>query len=971
MPHRQREEVINTVLALCIAHRGVPASPETIQQKGRARPDVIAIFRGLRCAIEGKVGDVSNAKNLVLSDAKRRVEQGIAQIAVGIVYPIQFRNTEFADLPNALDINQLDFCVYTEVGPGKWRIGGIDTILDELRRAHDIIVQDDVVQAAVEELSLGLTIVADNLLMSSATCDRLIQVLGIGKASSDNATQKRRRRETTAKLAALSLANALIFQEQLANADSRVLPLRRLLASSDLITQIAVHWEYICDTINYIPIFHIAREIILSLPSTQETVESLKTLIKTALLIVSRKAALRHDLMGRIYHYLLLEAKYLGTFYTSVSGATLLLKLSLNPDTNSTNYANLDSICTMRIADLACGTGTLLMASCQALIDNFVRSNAKMGYTVDENVLKKLHQIIMEDVIHGYDVLPSAVHLTASTLALLDPEISFKKMHLYSLPLGSDEGGQIYLGSIEYLGVGGVYTQLDLMGRSSAAFAVTGAGPVASLAPLPKLDLCVMNPPFVRSVNSNLLFGSVPDYRSAMQRELRRRINSDDRVMANITAGLGSVFAAIGHKYVKRGGRMSLVLPAAITTGGAWERTRRMIEQDYVLEYLVATHDAEKWSFSENTNLSEVLIVARKKRRDESIDQAKTRFVNLWRTPKASADALSIGEEIIKSLGADIGDPDHPATGEANIMLGSHVHGQVVAIPWRDLRGEPWVGCAFAQTDLVRTNWLFRRGYFQLPGSFSAVAVPTCRLEELGELGPDGRDIHDGFTRVLNPTSYATLWNHNSSAITSLAVSPNAYLSPRSTPPPGRPKRPAYLLWPRAARLLIGVRLRFNTHRLVAVRSNRESLSNVWYPFKFFTNSEDSEKVLALWLNSSIGILILSGHRVPTEGPWAQFKKPTLNKLPTLDVRALSESQLRVLVRVFDEIATDTLRPLCEMDEDPRRQVIDRSIEIALGLPSLAPLRELLSREPVICNYSIPNADAAGSIADSQFSLDF
>ena len=47
---------------------------------------------------------------------------------------------------------------------------------------------------------------------------------------------------------------------------------------------------------------------------------------------MAEQAAFRHDLMGRIYHWLLHHAKYLGTYYTSVSSATLLLKTV--PDTD-------------------------------------------------------------------------------------------------------------------------------------------------------------------------------------------------------------------------------------------------------------------------------------------------------------------------------------------------------------------------------------------------------------------------------------------------------------------------------------------------------------------------------------------------------------------------------------------------------------------------------------------------------------
>lgn len=80
MGERHREEVLNTVLAACLGRRGVDADPETILQKGRSRPDVMAVMRGLRCAVEGKVADTPNADLVVLAQAKSRVDQGVAHL---------------------------------------------------------------------------------------------------------------------------------------------------------------------------------------------------------------------------------------------------------------------------------------------------------------------------------------------------------------------------------------------------------------------------------------------------------------------------------------------------------------------------------------------------------------------------------------------------------------------------------------------------------------------------------------------------------------------------------------------------------------------------------------------------------------------------------------------------------------------------------------------------------------------------
>jgi hypothetical protein len=652
----------------------------------------------------------------------------------------------------------------------------------------------------------------------------------------------------------------------------------------------------------------------------------------------------------------------------------LLLKLALAADRWSVDWTDATVVRDFRIADLACGTGTLLMAASQAITDNFVRSSVKQRKPVDASALRQLHQAIMEDILHGYDVLPSAVHLTASTLALLAPEIAFRKMQLYSLPLGKLGDSSIYLGSIEYLHSDRVSTQLDLMGdgpSEGAAGALSGRGTLSSVAPLPPLDLCVMNPPFVRSVNSNLLFGSLPQHRAEMQRELSRRLhNSRGReVLASTTAGLASIFTAIGDRHLKPGGRLALVLPAAVTAGGSWSRTRRLIDTNYALEQVVASHDATRWAFSENTDLSEVLLVARKRRPDERPAPETCTFINLWRNPTATADALAIGESISNTSPAQIGSLTGREHGIAAINVGTTKWGEALQFPLSELQAEPWLGCAFAQTDLVRVNWHLRRGRLLLPGSATAATVNVCALEEVAELGPDGRDIHDGFTHGPRTTAYPALWNHDADAITTMNIEPNRYLTPRARPAAGRPERPASLLWPHAARPMLAVRLWFKTIRLVAVRLTSQALSNVWYPLKLRVPSEPAEKALVLWLNSTLGVLLLAGHRVPTRGPWVQFKKPTWNPMPVLNISTLGARELAMLADAYDRLLADPLLSLPYMESDPTRRLIDDTISRILRLPPLHLLREMLSREPIITNAAIGMPSEPTPTVSEQFEL--
>lgn len=89
---RNREEAVNTQLAILISKLGVTADAETIHVHGKHRPDVIFEMRGLRVVIEGKFADHPSAGDVVLDDARKRVASGIAHIAAAAVYPLALRS---------------------------------------------------------------------------------------------------------------------------------------------------------------------------------------------------------------------------------------------------------------------------------------------------------------------------------------------------------------------------------------------------------------------------------------------------------------------------------------------------------------------------------------------------------------------------------------------------------------------------------------------------------------------------------------------------------------------------------------------------------------------------------------------------------------------------------------------------------------------------------------------------------------
>lgn len=190
---------------------------------------------------------------------------------------------------------------------------------------------------------------------------------------------------------------------------------------------------------------------------------------------------------------------------------------------------------------------------------------------------------------------------------------------------------------------------------------------------------------------------------------------------------------------------------------------------------------------------------------------------------------------------------------------------------------------------------------------------------------------------------------HDASAVTTLSQVPNRYLSPLSQAKKDRPLRKANVLWPRAGRVLIAEGLRLNTQRLVAVRLDQQILSNVWWPLALERPNPAIEKALVLWLNSTLGLLVLLSHREETEGAWVSFKKPVLRDMPILDARSLNDNQLATLTDAYNRLCGETMLPFPEMAQDPVRVEIDGVIAEVLGLPRFDALRELLAREPVVC----------------------
>ena len=388
----------------------------------------------------------------------------------------------------------------------------------------------------------------------------------------------------------------------------------------------------------------------------------------------------------------------------------------------------------------------------------------------------ELHKAMVEQALHGYDVQLSAVHFAAASLAMLNPDIRFDRMNLYVMPLGA-EASNVYLGSLDFLGTDEAAVQFALSDEDVGVVTrdperVSGGGrrgvKEGVIAKLPDLDLAIMNPPFTRSVGGNLLFGSLPQTeRRKLQKELSRRLKKRrEPRQASATAGLGAAFVAAAAPKLRPGeGRLALVLPATVCTGPSWEQTRALIERDFALDMVIASHDPLRWNFSDSTDLSEALLVATRRSEDDTAKR-RTAFVNLWHNPDGVLDAHRVAQAITTTVPAKLED-----TGTALLEVdGQHV-GEVVSIPESKLIGRKWSGVQFARADVIRSALrLLDDGEAWVPGEEETARIPLCRLDELGQVGPDRRDVWDGFERTDATTAYPMVENHDTEQRRGLVV---------------------------------------------------------------------------------------------------------------------------------------------------------------------------------------------------------
>ena len=903
-----------------------------------------------------------------LAKSNQSIESSIA-----VRLPARLRNARAQELDRViLAADDLDFALYTH-SSGKrparypesgWLTGGV---YDLSLLVQSAALPPERIDRAATILEVGVNSAAQLLQEYSASHPKAIDLIA-DKLQQEVGIQTRR-------MAMTILANAFVFHENLARGPGALAEVRsvdelKIAAWSSLKSDVLDEWQKILD-VNYWPIFDIARRILTHIP-TPKSRPLLEQLARTAKSLAEDNLMRSHDLTGTVFQRLIADRKFLAAFYTTPASAALLVGLAVSSDTMllEGDWSNSEDVKALRIADFACGTGTLLSTTYRRI------SQLHELYGGDS---ASLHPEMMERALVGCDILPAAAHLTASMLSGAHPTITYEGSAIFTQPYGLQPNGKIALGSIDLM-----EDMALLEGSQITAKALESKGSADRdtwrYVPHSSFDMVIMNPPFTRSTNHEgrhqdvpnpvfAAFGSSAEEQKAMAAAAKKLTKG---TVAHGNAGEASTFLALAHYKLTFGGMLALVMPLTLMTGASWERARQLLANNYqgLILVSIAAVGRGAMSFSADTGMGECLVVGQR----NGERQKRAVFVVLNERPSHPYNGLAIAQQIRQLMShKELRQLEEGPVGGSVLRFGGNIVGQAIEAPLPS--SGSWKLARIVDLSLAQTAFqLATHGRVWLPSQLreDIVNLKMNAVRHVGKVGPIGRDINginpDGSIRGpfelrelqgdIVP-SYPILWAHKADRERTLAFEADYDGVPRRA----SSRDLQQSIDSKVERVLLAashchhnVDFRFNSQSTAMQFTQRKTIGGrAW--ISILLSSPAQEKAIVLWSNSTLGLLMYWWHCSKQQPGRGSITSQSLHNLPILDITTLTPTQATTAAQIFDETCRLPLKPIHELDQDENRKTLDkRFLGEVLKLPDsifrdngpLDILRQKLSREPSV-----------------------
>ncbi len=941
---RRQERVVNVELARLLRERcGLDAQAEVIID-GR-QPDILIVRDDATPIIVETEFEPARSVN---DDALAKLGLSVNGQPTGVTFalklPQELRNVGQDHLFERVAKSTLRWQEWYSDITSSAAIGGTyDDLCEHIRRATPRM---DIIADAVNELEAGATTAGAILQANPTTMQRVAMVFDREPALE------------VANMAALMVINAMVFQERLAGVsiDTPLLP-RDANDNPDLVGAITPVWAEILED-DYWPVFRTAYDVLRSIPVFEAGIFAAACL-NSARRILSNPVMSRHDLAGQVFNRLVADRKFLAANYTTIPIATMLAGLALDEKLwSDVDWTDVNALRELVVLDPACGTGTLLMASYREIARNYRSAVSSGKFSRTE---ESLHKTLIEDSFHGADVVDAAIHITASTLASMVVSVQFDKMNLHVFPLEVDEIDGPRLGSLDWMDSEQIRALFSGAGEQVSAL----SGITSTTLQRPEPKLIIANPPYRRHNSATgegdartRVFGH-KDVLS--ERKLAKRLSAllSDQP-GNQIAGLGSAFLCLADTLLKSDGRLAFVLPASSVAGTSWAQIRRMLSERYQVEYVISSHDPTPTPMSFDTNINEVLLIARKLRDDERAS-GRSRFVNLWRHPKTENEALALVGAIQRSP-LTLHRVDGPPVGGTPLFLGNDQWGEIVDSP---LGRSPWLGSRWKNATCGQYAYALINGEIWSANGMSKVAeMPICALEDVASISAYDLQVRgtsgafDIYAGDEPSAQFPALWHYSAKTHRSIINNPNARLSPKLGKNYGR-------IWDGSGHLHVTRDIRYTSQRIHAAYTSRNVLGiRSWFTLhvKMGDATDEIRRAipLALWLNSTFGMFCHAVHSNRSQTGRGLGSRTMLRTLPTLDVRQLADWQIDAAESVFRDFRDVSFEPFYRCDVDDNRSRLDESLaRDVLGcstetVDAVARIRSLLASEPSIYGSKRP-----------------
>ncbi|MFB6187516.1 MAG: Eco57I restriction-modification methylase domain-containing protein, partial [Halobacteriaceae archaeon] len=424
------------------------------------------------------------------------------------------------------------------------------------------------------------------------------------------------------------------------------------------------------------------------------------------------------------------------------------------------------------------------------------------------------------------------------------------------------------------------------------------------------VDLIIMNPPFTRQE-------SVGDFGDDYKDRLADRLDDYDENIHGLMSYF-SYFVLLADKFLKPGGRVAAVIPSTILNKKSDKGIRDLLLENYHVEYIVSRSDEP--NFSEDTDLREVLLVAKKG------SQGPTTYVDIEgldhdfsRLPQANEDLeagdnMSLNGMTLQKVDVDTLNPNNlfgPVAINNNELLGV----------WTAVSESPKI-TSLDELDLgmirgAQGGGYDARGYNPEMTLNSSDAykledkdVWVVKEEVEDTIVAKHRHTGDEFEiprenvvkntrrfsgRRTNINEYAVVKRFNRfddfESLTEQEDIPVEEWENRV-----RDRLSHFALIRRADMTAPGL-----SH--TAFYSDEPSLwPNI---MTLFTDADREEsKILTLWFDSTFGWLQFLIDRIETRGGWMAWRGFITKKFRSLDPDKLSESERRTVLNTFDEVSS-------------------------------------------------------------------